>query len=129
MRNLNRNQPILGKLIKTEFKPVKSKDLKIIAVDFDGTLVFNKYPYIENPNLKLINFIKQNFDKYIWILWTCRHGEQLKYAVDYMRTEHGIVFDYVNENVPWLIEEYGECRKVSADYYIDDRCWGEEFFK
>ena len=99
----------------------KSHDLPIVAVDFDGTLVHNKYPFIENPNLSLIAFIKSNFDKYIWILWTCRHDEQLEYAVDYMAKEHGILFDYINANAPWLIEQYGDCRKVSADYYIDDR--------
>lgn len=96
-------------------------ELPIIAVDFDGTLVFNKYPYIENPNIELIDFIKENRLKYVWILWTCRKDEQLAMAVDYMRTEHGITFDYINRNTESKIAIYGDTRKVFADYYIDDR--------
>lgn len=99
----------------------KPHNLPIVAVDFDGTLCSNKYPFIENPNLALIGFIKKHFNDYIWILWTCRHDRQLEYAVEYLRKEHGLLFDCINQNVPWLIEEYGDCRKVSADYYIDDR--------
>lgn len=100
---------------------VKKKAIhkKIIAVDFDGTIVKNRYPFIENPDMEIIDFIKKNRRKYIWILWTCRHGKQLTYALDWLK-EQGIIFDYVNENVPWNIEEYGDCRKIYADYYIDD---------
>lgn len=98
---------------------------KIIAVDFDGTLVHNKYPYCENPNMQLINFIKEHRNEYVWILWTCRHDEQLNMAVRYMREEHQIVFDYINENASWLIEEYGDTRKVYADIYIDDKAIGD----
>lgn len=102
--------------------PFIDKDAKkIIAVDFDGTLVFNKYPYIENPNNNLLDFIRKNRKKFIWILWTCRHDEQLEYALKWLREEQGIEFDYVNENVPRMIEQYGETRKVWADYYIDDK--------
>lgn len=71
--------------------------------------------------MRLIEFIKDHREKYTWILWTCRHGEQLKFAVDYLKNEHGIVFDFVNENIPSQIEMYGDCRKIWADYYIDDK--------
>ena len=94
---------------------------KIIAVDFDGTIVRNHYPFIENPNNALIEFIKANRRRYIWILWTCRHGEQLRYAVEWLKSEYGLEFDFVNENVPWKIEQYGDTRKIYADYYIDDK--------
>jgi len=109
---------------KPDDKPVAHKSLnpskKIIAIDFDGTIVKNKYPFIENPDMGLINFIKQNRDRYTFVLWTCRHGKQLKYAVDWL-AEQGIEFDLVNENAPWNIDEYGDSRKIFADYYIDDR--------
>lgn len=106
--------------------PVLDKSKKIIAVDFDGTIVHNKYPFIENPDMGLINFIKSNRNKYTFILWTCRHGKQLKYAVDWL-AEQGIVFDLVNENAPWFVEKYGDSRKIWADYYIDDKntSWGK----
>ena len=36
--------------------------------------------------------------------------------------EHGLEFDAVNENLPEMIEWYGnDCRKVFADVYIDDK--------
>ena len=101
---------------------------KTVAVDFDGTLVFNKYPYIENPNMTLINYIKEHRHDYTWILYTCREGVQLKYAVDYMKNEHGIEFDFVNENLPHLIESFGDSRKIWADYYVDDKGINALFF-
>ncbi len=93
---------------------------KIVAVDFDGTLVHNKYPFCENPNMPLVEWIKAHRQEYIFILHTCREGRQLKFALDYCKDELGIVFDYVNENVPENIKEYGDCRKIFADIYIDD---------
>ena len=95
--------------------------MKTIAIDFDGTLIFNKYPALENPNMDLINFILKHRKHYIWVLWTCRSGQMLQEAVDYMKS-FGIEFDYVNENRPDAIEEWNnDCRKVWADYYIDDK--------
>ena len=32
----------------------------------------------------------------------------------------GLEFDFVNENVPELVEKYGDSRKIAAHYYIDD---------
>lgn len=119
MRNLKNNKPIF-KAEQNSITPAHSNK-KIVAVDFDGTLVHNKYPFCENPNMKLINFIKEHRNDYIWILWTCRHDEQLNMAVRYMKEEHHIVFDFVNQNATWLIDEYGDTRKVFADIYIDDK--------
>lgn len=93
----------------------------IIAVDFDGTLIHNRYPFCENPNLDLIKFIKDHKDDYVWILWTCRHGEQLDMALQYLWIGFGLKFDFVNTNVPWLIDQYGDTRKIFADYYIDEK--------
>lgn len=50
-------------------------------------------------------------------------------AVDFDHTlcdskypECGEPIDYANENIPERIEQWGnDCRKISADYYIDDR--------
>ena len=55
------------------------------------------------------------------ILWTCHTGRKLSDAVDLCK-ECRLIFDAVNENLPEDIEKYGkDCRKVHADYYIDDR--------
>lgn len=71
--------------------------------------------------MQLINWIKQNRNNYIFILYTCRHDKELQNAIDYLQKEHNLIFDYINENVPELIEKFGDCRKIAADYYIDDK--------
>lgn len=98
----------------------------IIAVDFDGTLITgNTWPDVAGmPNLALINHLineRRRGNKII--LYTCRTDEHLKVAVDYCKAA-GLEFDAVNENLPEMIEAYGnDSRKVSADYYIDDRSY------
>lgn len=104
-----------------QFEMPKSNK-KIIAIDFDGTIINNHYPVIENPNMNVIRFIKENRKKYIWILWTCRYGDKLREAVEYMKAVHGIKFDFVNKNTTENILKWGvDTRKIYADYYIDDR--------
>lgn len=95
----------------------------IIAVDFDGTLCYgDNYPDIGKPNIKLIEYLKRRRSYGdILILWTCRENKPLQDAIEWCK-KSGLEFDYFNENVPSLIKEYGDdCRKVSADIYIDDR--------
>ena len=96
---------------------------KIYAVDFDRTLnLAETYPQLGEPNRELITFLKerqQAGDKII--LWTCREGDLLKSAVKYCRN-YGLEFDAVNDNLKENIEQFNNnCRKVFADYYIDDR--------
>ena len=94
---------------------------KIIAVDFDGTLVTNMFPDIGEPILSTIAALKReqaNGAKVI--LWTCRHDEPLEAAVKWC-AEQGIHLDAVNANLPYMIELYGESRKVGASEYWDDK--------
>lgn len=97
-------------------------DNKIYAVDFDGTLCENKFPQIGEPIQKVIDFCigkRAEGDKII--LWTCRVGERLKEAVNWCN-ERGLFFHAVNENLPEIIMAFsGDCRKIFADHYIDDR--------
>lgn len=108
---------------------VEDKDrAKIIAVDFDGVLHLEGFPYIKTPNTPLIDWIKYHRSEYTFILNTCRHGRQLQMAVDWL-LQQGIIFDYVNENCPWAIKAFGgDTRKIFADYYIDDRAYDWETF-
>lgn len=98
-----------------------SEDM-IIAVDFDGTLCKNCWPDIGEPNYELIDYLMGcRYQGVKLILWTCREGELLDKAVAWCE-ERGLFFDAVNDNIPETIKEYGNnCRKVSADIYIDDR--------
>lgn len=91
---------------------------KIYAVDFDGTLNTAEYPELGEPNTELFQFLikrQQSGDKII--LWTYREGDLLQEAVIYCRA-NGLEFDAVNSNIS---ENKNNCRKVYADYYIDDR--------
>lgn len=97
-------------------------DYQIIAVDFDGTLCYSNWPELGEPNLPLIEYLKK------WrasgnklILWTCRAGEALEHAVDWCREQH-LEFDAINDNLPEIIEIYGNnSRKITCDFYVDDR--------
>lgn len=93
----------------------------IIAVDFDGTLCTNQYPQIGAPNKKLFQILinKQKAGDVI-ILNTCRHGVLLEQAINFCNTNK-LNFDYVNCNTEAGIEKYGDCRKIGADVYIDDK--------
>lgn len=98
-------------------------DYKIYAVDFDQTLAFGGWPLAEQPNLKLINQLinlQSEGDKII--LWTCRTGERLKIAID-LCERNGLEFDAINENLPEVLKMYDniDSRKITADYYIDDK--------
>lgn len=101
----------------------------IYAIDFDGTIVENKYPKLGTlrPEAELfIRSVKANGHKFI--LWTCRSGKLLEEAVQFLK-EHDLAPDYINENAPESIEYFGnDCRKIFADVYIDDRnCGGLHF--
>ena len=64
-------------------------DFQTIAVDFDGTLCYSKWPELGQPNQALIEYLQE---------WKR------------------------NDNLPEIREFYGHnSRKISCDYYIDDR--------
>lgn len=95
-----------------------------IAVDFDGTLTENdSWPSIGNENPYAIDVIKRfKRDGHKVILNTCRRGEPLKQAVEWMKSK-GIAPDSVNDN-PWARAIYNDPNpgnKVFAHTYIDDR--------
>jgi len=112
----------------TPRKATKFSDLpKIVAVDFDGTLVEDEFPNIGQKDeymFKVLKALKSNGVKLI--LWTSRNnceefGDTLQAAVDFCR-ENGLVFDAINENLPEVQEYTGQdTRKVYADLYIDDK--------
>lgn len=96
---------------------------KIIAVDFDGTLVTDEYPKIGKPMWKLINWCKkQKALGNTLILWTCRSGRELDDAISYCDAID-LHFDYVNCNAVENIVKYGgrDSRKIYADIYLDDK--------
>lgn len=95
---------------------------KIIAVDFDGTLVENKWPEIGATNTKVLDYCKEEQAKGSRIiLWTNRVGDALDAAVKWCK-ENDLHLDAVNDNIQESIDFFGfNTRKIYADEFIDDR--------
>lgn len=99
---------------------------KIIAVDFDGTIVSDEFPKIGKPNYGLIRTLRAMQRKGVkLILWTsrnnsCEMGALLTNAIE--ACEHfGLKFDAINENISEVKKlTGGDTRKVYADVYLDD---------
>ncbi|WKV10737.1 hydrolase [Marivirga harenae] len=92
-----------------------------IAVDFDGTIVEDRYPAIGKPQLFAIETMKAlHQQQHQLILWTVREGKSLQEAVEFCR-KHGIEFYAVNKNYPEEELEPGQSRKLNVDFFIDDR--------
>lgn len=101
------------------------KNTKILAVDFDGTIVEDAYPKIGKPRLFAFETLQKLQEKgHRLILWTYRSGRKLQEAVDYCK-ENGIEFYAVNKSYPEEILDNSISRKIHADIFIDDRNFGE----
>lgn len=94
----------------------------IIAVDFDGTLHDGEYPNIGEPSPSAIEIMqKLRQDGHYLIIWTCRHGDRLTEAINWL-LENKIPFDRVNDHEPCNKAKFGSItRKVYAHLYIDDK--------
>lgn len=105
-------------------KPLVSGNL-IIGVDFDGTITTERdmgYELILRDNCKeTLTWLANRGVRLV--LWTCRTGESLEEAIDFLRDhEMTQLFVAVNEQVPEVVAKYKEsARKLGADYYIDDK--------
>lgn len=93
----------------------------ILAVDFDGTLVTNKFPEIGEINQRLwYAVIHAQMKGAKIILWTSRTDEYLAKAVEFCQ-KNGLIFDAVNNNIAECKALGWNARKVFANLYIDDR--------
>lgn len=109
-----------------------SEKSKVIAVDFDGTIVEHAYPKIGQEMMFAFATLKRLQAKgHKLLLWTIREGEFLHEAVAYCKA-NGVEFYAVNRNYPEEEFEFGVTpRKLNADIFIDDRNvggfrgWGE----
>ncbi len=90
---------------------------KIIAVDFDGTIVEENYPEIGNEipgALDTIRALQKNGHKVF--LWTMRCKGRLQEAVDWIESK-GIYLDGINRSPA----QFSDSPKQFANVYIDDR--------
>ncbi len=95
-----------------------------IAVDFDGTIVENKYPEIgkELPfAIQTLRLLQEEGNRLI--LFTSREGDLLDEAIAFCH-ERGLDFYSTNSNDPPEAMFPRHTAKVIADVYIDDRNLG-----
>ena len=94
----------------------------VIAFDFDNTIIKWKQGGVFYPVKYVVDFLKHRKMKNdILILWTCREGEDLEWAVQICK-DWGILLDYVNENTKEVVDSGRNPRKIEADLYIDEKC-------
>ncbi|MGJ3234729.1 BT0820 family HAD-type phosphatase [Marivirga sp.] len=92
-----------------------------IAVDFDGTIVEDRYPGIGKPQLFAFETLKAlQQQQHQLILWTVREGKALQEALDFCK-KYGVEFYAVNKNFPEEVLEPEQSRKLNVDFFIDDR--------
>ena len=94
-----------------------------IAVDFDGTIVTDRYPQIgrELPfATETLRLLAKEGHRII--LWTVRENEALEEAVNWCK-ERGVEFYAVNRDYPEETIENNNhfSRKLKVDVFIDDR--------
>jgi hypothetical protein len=95
---------------------------KIIAIDFDGTIVSHKYPDVGAPLPYAIETMKDlQHQGARLILFTMRSGPTLIDAVEYCR-QNGVEFWGVNENPEQ--SSWTASPKPYANIYIDDSALG-----
>lgn len=107
---------------------------KIIAIDFDGTIVEDDYPRIGKPKLFAFETLqKLQQEGYRLILWTYRYGNALQEAVAFCQ-QHSITFYAINNSFEGEdFDSEHASRKIHADLFIDDRNlggfpgWGEVY--
>jgi hypothetical protein len=94
----------------------------VLAVDFDGTVVEDRYPEIGKPLPFAIDTLKRlHADGHRIVLWTFRHGRPLRHAVEFLESQ-GVELYAVNQSFPEESEQLdGYSRKIHADWFIDDR--------
>jgi uncharacterized HAD superfamily protein len=94
-----------------------------IAIDFDGTICEQSFPKVGALRKDADVYIRKlKEDGHTIIINTCRSGKYEGMAQDFLEDKK-IPYHYINSNLPELIEFYNQdCRKISADLYIDDKC-------
>lgn len=108
-----------------------STEQKVVAVDYDGTCVFNNaYPEMGKSipgAVETLRALKKSGCQII--LWTNRMGVSIEAAVKWFKNNN-IKLDGINDNyhptssMNFYYETVGMSRKIAADIFIDDRNLG-----
>jgi hypothetical protein len=95
----------------------------VIAIDFDGTIATLSFPEVGTLIKQADVIIRRlHAQGHKIVINTCRSGKYEGLAQDFL-DENMIPYDLINANLAELITQYKQdCRKISADIYIDDKC-------
>lgn len=95
---------------------------KIVAVDFDGTIVDHRYPEIGSYVPHALDTLHWMMSQdYKLILWTIRSGAKLDDAIILLSNE-GIDFWGINKNPEQ--KSWSQSPKAYAALFIDDAAYG-----
>jgi len=98
-----------------------------VAIDFDGTIATaGAWPNVGELIQDAADTIPALSEKYDLVLNTCREGKALEDAILFLQKNNLYgYFNTINCNLPERTNYFGgDCRKISADYYVDDRAIG-----
>lgn len=95
----------------------------IISIDFDGTIVRDKWPNIGAPLPGALPAIRRlHAAGHTIIINSCRCGAHETIMKLWLNQHLPGCVDHINENSPARCARYGgDARKISADIYIDDK--------
>lgn len=95
----------------------------IISIDFDGTIVREAWPDIGAPLPGAIAAIRKlHASGHTIIINSCRVGAPEDSMRQWLAEHLPGCIDHINENDPKRCASFGgDCRKISADVYIDDK--------
>lgn len=90
-----------------------------IAVDFDGTCVFEEFPNVGGTVPHCLDVLNRLVAAgHLIILHTAREGRYLNHATNWL-IQHGIPLYGINQH-----PDYSTRSKVDADIFIDDKALG-----
>ena len=94
-----------------------------IAIDFDDTIADTTFPQINGLKHQADIYINKLYSEgFNIIINTCRSGKYEGQVQEFL-DKYGINYHYINSNLPESIAYYKQdCRKISADLYVDDKC-------
>jgi len=98
----------------------------IIAVDLDGTAWDENWPDIGRFRPNFIRVMRRLWNEgHLIIINSLRDvgTEEYDDAVDHLEIKD-IKYHKFNENLPGIVDHWGESRKIGAHVYIDDRSCG-----
>lgn len=97
----------------------------IIAIDFDGTIVEDRYPEIGPPKIFAFETMQEMLKhRHQLILWTSREGKQLEAAVAFCEAK-GLRFYAVNKSYPEeKFDPSTASRKIICDLFISNKNFG-----